>query len=264
MSRSICREWLYAIPTALQAKWHLACPPQRRISTRGRDIVLVRVERLELPRLAAPEPKSGVSTNFTIPAFRRSHCPIAFLQDQISGMPRMFWTCEGTGLPERGVSISLVSTGSKGKCNDVARDNAATPLVPHDGVGQPSSARCGPAGVSLSKFPHRNTRRDPDEQYCGTFGHRVAEPCAWRMIAIRPVLYPSPVAHIIFQSSIGGGALLLPALPDADWQRSSSRLPIRTSNARRSSSPAGVVFCALRPCCAFTFRAAHRLQRALA
>ncbi len=29
---------------------------------------LVRVERLELPRLAAPEPKSGVSTNFTIPA----------------------------------------------------------------------------------------------------------------------------------------------------------------------------------------------------
>jgi hypothetical protein len=31
---------------------------------------LVRVERLELPRLAAPEPKSGVSTNFTIPAHR--------------------------------------------------------------------------------------------------------------------------------------------------------------------------------------------------
>ena len=28
----------------------------------------MRVERLELPRLAAPEPKSGVSTNFTIPA----------------------------------------------------------------------------------------------------------------------------------------------------------------------------------------------------
>ena len=29
---------------------------------------MVRVERLELPRLAAPEPKSGVSTNFTTPA----------------------------------------------------------------------------------------------------------------------------------------------------------------------------------------------------
>ena len=31
----------------------------------GLDINLVRVERLELPRLTAPEPKSGVSTNFT-------------------------------------------------------------------------------------------------------------------------------------------------------------------------------------------------------
>ncbi|VVT12560.1 conserved hypothetical protein [Hoeflea sp. EC-HK425] len=36
----------------------------------GPDLNLVRVERLELPRLAAPEPKSGVSTNFTIPALR--------------------------------------------------------------------------------------------------------------------------------------------------------------------------------------------------
>ena len=34
----------------------------------GDKNTLVRVERLELPRLAAPEPKSGVSTNFTIPA----------------------------------------------------------------------------------------------------------------------------------------------------------------------------------------------------
>ncbi len=33
-----------------------------------RELQVVRVERLELPRLAAPEPKSGVSTNFTIPA----------------------------------------------------------------------------------------------------------------------------------------------------------------------------------------------------
>lgn len=31
-------------------------------------LILVRVERLELPRLAAPEPKSGVSTNSTTPA----------------------------------------------------------------------------------------------------------------------------------------------------------------------------------------------------
>ena len=29
---------------------------------------MVREERLELSHLAAPEPKSGVSTNFTIPA----------------------------------------------------------------------------------------------------------------------------------------------------------------------------------------------------
>ena len=32
------------------------------------DNLMVREERLELSHLAAPEPKSGVSTNFTIPA----------------------------------------------------------------------------------------------------------------------------------------------------------------------------------------------------
>ena len=31
---------------------------------------LVRVEGLEPPRLAAPEPKSGASTNFATPAFK--------------------------------------------------------------------------------------------------------------------------------------------------------------------------------------------------
>ena len=31
--------------------------------------IMVREERLELSHLAAPEPKSGVSTNFTTPAF---------------------------------------------------------------------------------------------------------------------------------------------------------------------------------------------------
>jgi hypothetical protein len=39
----------------------------------GPGFNLVRVERLELPRLAAPEPKSGVSTNFTIPALRAAN-----------------------------------------------------------------------------------------------------------------------------------------------------------------------------------------------
>jgi hypothetical protein len=33
-------------------------------------IVLVRVEGLEPPCLAAPDPKSGMSTNFTTPAFK--------------------------------------------------------------------------------------------------------------------------------------------------------------------------------------------------
>ena len=42
-----------------------------------RNLFLVRVERLELPRLAAPEPKSGVSTNFTIPA-DMCHVPDCF------------------------------------------------------------------------------------------------------------------------------------------------------------------------------------------
>ncbi len=32
----------------------------------------VRVEGLEPPSLAAPDPKSGVSTNFTTPAFNRT------------------------------------------------------------------------------------------------------------------------------------------------------------------------------------------------
>lgn len=59
-------------------------------TTRDCYIVLVRVERLELPRLAAPEPKSGVSTNFTIPAFRRSHRPIAFLTRSHQRMPQIF------------------------------------------------------------------------------------------------------------------------------------------------------------------------------
>ncbi len=31
---------------------------------------MVRVEGLEPPRLAAPEPKSGASTNFATPAFK--------------------------------------------------------------------------------------------------------------------------------------------------------------------------------------------------
>ncbi len=31
---------------------------------------MVRIKRLELPRLSAPDPKSGVSTNFTISAHK--------------------------------------------------------------------------------------------------------------------------------------------------------------------------------------------------
>ena len=34
---------------------------------------VVRVEGLEPPRLAAPEPKSGASTNFATPAFKKIH-----------------------------------------------------------------------------------------------------------------------------------------------------------------------------------------------
>ncbi|CCF19316.1 protein of unknown function [Pseudorhizobium banfieldiae] len=56
----------------------------------------MRVERLELPRLAAPEPKSGVSTNFTIPALP----------------PRKNPRKEAFGAR---VSISPVFSGAKGK-----------------------------------------------------------------------------------------------------------------------------------------------------
>ena len=35
-------------------------------------IGMVRIKRLELPRLSAPDPKSGVSTNFTISAHNSS------------------------------------------------------------------------------------------------------------------------------------------------------------------------------------------------
>ena len=44
----------------------------RRSIVRKEQIILsnlVRVEGLEPPRLAAPEPKSGASTNFATPAF---------------------------------------------------------------------------------------------------------------------------------------------------------------------------------------------------
>jgi hypothetical protein len=93
-------------------------PSQRRIPTRDCYIVLVRVERLELPRLAAPEPKSGVSTNFTIPAFRRPHRPIAFLtRSHQRNAADILGPCERFRAPERGVSITLVFIGSKGKCS---------------------------------------------------------------------------------------------------------------------------------------------------
>ena len=41
---------------------------------------MVRVEGLEPPRLAAPEPKSGASTNFATPAFKTQtafHIPLS-------------------------------------------------------------------------------------------------------------------------------------------------------------------------------------------
>ena len=41
---------------------------------------MVRVEGLEPPRLAAPEPKSGASTNFATPAFKTQttlHTPLS-------------------------------------------------------------------------------------------------------------------------------------------------------------------------------------------
>ena len=41
-----------------------------RISWNRSFVALVRVEGLEPPRLASPEPKSGVSTNFTTPALK--------------------------------------------------------------------------------------------------------------------------------------------------------------------------------------------------
>jgi hypothetical protein len=40
----------------------------KRAETRYMFLPLVRVEGLEPPSLAAPDPKSGVSTNFTTPA----------------------------------------------------------------------------------------------------------------------------------------------------------------------------------------------------
>ena len=50
-------------------RWENRSVPQPLPASKA---ALVRVERLELPRLTAPEPKSGVSTNFTIPAFRKT------------------------------------------------------------------------------------------------------------------------------------------------------------------------------------------------
>ena len=47
---------------------------------------LVRVEGLEPPRLAAPEPKSGASTNFATPAFEKY---IVFLETVIKRILRI-------------------------------------------------------------------------------------------------------------------------------------------------------------------------------
>ena len=47
---------------------------------------MVRVEGLEPPRLAAPEPKSGASTNFATPAFKKY---IVFLKTVIKRILRI-------------------------------------------------------------------------------------------------------------------------------------------------------------------------------
>lgn len=44
---------------------------QNRNYSEERDLKVVRAEGLEPPCLAAPDPKSGMSTNFTTPAVRR-------------------------------------------------------------------------------------------------------------------------------------------------------------------------------------------------
>ena len=61
--------------------------------------IMVREERLELSLLAAPEPKSGVSTNFTIPA---SKCT-RFTHTSISGF-----------LPDKPIDLRGFKYGSNG------------------------------------------------------------------------------------------------------------------------------------------------------
>ena len=93
-----------------QAKWRAEMLHARGNLSIPRFVALVRVERLELPRLAAPEPKSGVSTNFTIPAFRKPPRLISAADGERKARPRRV-----QGVPERGVSISPVFSGSKEK-----------------------------------------------------------------------------------------------------------------------------------------------------
>ena len=50
--------------------------------------LLVRVEGLEPPRLAAPEPKSGASTNFATPAYRAADSKADFQMREENDMTR--------------------------------------------------------------------------------------------------------------------------------------------------------------------------------
>jgi hypothetical protein len=114
LSRSICREWLYANQSPF-CKQNGAVLSIDAKASPGRPFILVRVERLELPRLTAPEPKSGVSTNFTIPAFRKTAAPARIGTEKSWATTPVTSLHRVQGVPERGVSISPVSKGSKEK-----------------------------------------------------------------------------------------------------------------------------------------------------
>lgn len=87
---------------------------------------MVRMEGLEPPRLSAPEPKSGVSTNFTTSAkvgfFSLKHCPLSSpnpmepIKDLEAGQGRggisSGKTCSPDGPHGNGTTLSTNSSDS--------------------------------------------------------------------------------------------------------------------------------------------------------
>lgn len=128
------------------------------LSHQSRAAKLVRVERLELPRLAAPEPKSGVSTNFTIPASKSACCVCAWPLRSARLYITRFPPRKGKMTPVPGQTMQAFPAFpalAPGLAQSVMTISRA---VPDKAERHPASARESVAG----RFRRHARRRRPD------------------------------------------------------------------------------------------------------